>query len=214
MTPPKSSNDRSAADQAPRRSVMALTLVAGTCASSLPVLAAVVLLLSRNPHLEHGIDGTIAFYVATCVTFAAGALWALVELTQPTGCRYAWTFLLPAPLLLGAGVATELIRTPSSTWSTRMVGNNPAACFMLVSLFSLPILTGVFYVLRDGRVISPVCAGAIAGLLASSVAALVYVWHCPQLSPLYIATWHGLAVLTIAVIGAVLGNRFLRYARR
>jgi hypothetical protein len=191
---------------------MALTLIAGTFAATLPVLAVVVLLMTRNPQLDHGIDGAIAFQLATALTFAGGAFWALVEITQPASCRYAWMFLIPAFLLLGTGIAVDLTRHPSSGWLARMVGQKPGACFMLVSLFSLPILAGVTYVMRQSAPISPVCAGAFAGLLAGSIAALVYVWHCPDSAPLYFATWHGLAVLTVTMIGAVIGGKYLRYA--
>jgi hypothetical protein len=211
MTPPKSSNDRGAYE-APRRGVMALSLIAGTFAATLPVLAVVVLLMTRNPQLDHGIDGAIAFQLAAGLTFAGGAFWALVELTQPASCRYAWMFLIPAVLLLGSGIAVDLMRHPSNAWLGRVVGHKPGACFALVSLFSLPILTGVFYVLRQATVLSPICGGAFAGLLASSVAAAVYVWHCPDSAPLYFATWHGLAVATITAVGAVLGSRYLRHA--
>lgn len=208
MTSPQTSDDRREAN--PRRSVMALTLIAGTCAAALPVLAVVVLLLSRNPQLDRGLDTTQAVSLAVWLTLAACALWTLVEYTQPGGARGAWTYLLPAPIILGGGVAYELARTPSSAWPVRLVGQNPTACFTLVTLFSLPILTSLFYVLRSVTLPSPLCAGASAGLLASSIAAAIYVWHCPSDSLLYVATWHGAAVVTVGVIGAAFGVKYLR----
>jgi hypothetical protein len=210
MNPPKTSDGRNGTDPNPRRSMMALTLIAGTCAAALPVLAVVVLLLSRNPQLDQGLNTTHAFSLAIWLTLAASALWGLVELAQPGGARHAWSLLLPAPMLLGGGVAYELARTPPSGWTARIVGSNPAACFTLVTLFSLPILTSLFYVLRSVTLASPRCAGALAGLLASSVAAAIYVWHCPTESLLYIAAWHGSAVIVVGLLGAMLGKKYLR----
>ncbi|HWM46047.1 MAG TPA: DUF1109 domain-containing protein [Xanthobacteraceae bacterium] len=197
----------------PRRSVMAVTLLAGTCAAALPVLAVVVLLLARNPQIEGGsINSALAFNIAVWLTLAASALWALVELAQPGGSRRAWTYLLPAPILLGSGMAAELARTPSSTWTTRIVGGNAATCVTLVTLFSMPILTSLIYVLRSVVVTTPRFAGAAAGLLAGSVSAAIYVWHNQELSLLFVATWPGLAVMIVAVLGAIVGRKFLSCA--
>lgn len=59
---------------APGKAIMAMTLVAGTCAAALPVLAVVVLVLSRNPGLDSGFDATQAVSLATWLTLAAGGL--------------------------------------------------------------------------------------------------------------------------------------------
>src|SRR5688572_20384333 len=121
MNPPQISNDRHGPEGNPRRSVMALTLIAGTCAAALPVLAVVVMLLSRNPQLDQGLNTTHAYTLAVWLTLAAGALGILVELVQPGGSPKAWTFLLPAPIILGGGVAAELARTHPSTWTGRFL---------------------------------------------------------------------------------------------
>ena len=52
----------------PGRAIMALTLVAGTCAAALPVLAVVILVLARNPGLDNGFDATQAFSLAVSYT--------------------------------------------------------------------------------------------------------------------------------------------------
>lgn len=193
----------------PRRAIMALTLVAGTCAAALPVLAVVILVLARNPALDSGFDSTLAFSLATWLTLAAGGLWVLVELTQPGASRGTWKFLLPAPLLLGIGIAVEFARAPTNAWASRLSSVSPAACFTMIFLFALPILSSVYYVLRSVGVASPAGAGASAGLVASSIAAAIYLWHCPENSLLSIAIWHGLAVVAVVAISAYLGQKYL-----
>ena len=108
---------------------MAITLIAGTCAAALPVLAVVILVLSRNPGLDSGFDATQVVSLATWLTLAAGALWILVELTQPGASRGIWKFLLPAPLLLGGGIAAELARTPTNAWASRSFGGHTGGVF-------------------------------------------------------------------------------------
>jgi len=196
----------------PRRSVMLFTLVAGTCAAALPVLAVVILLLARNPELDSGIDVAVAFRLATWLTLSAGALWTLVELAQPDGSNRPWQYLLPAPIILGSGVAAEFARSPSGQLAPRMMSSNPAACVAMITLFSLPILTSVFYVLRSVALRAPRLSGAAAGLLAGGISASIYAWHCPERSLLFGATWDAIAVLLAAGIGTVLGRKYLRRA--
>jgi hypothetical protein len=197
-------------DTNPRRAVMGLTLIAGTCAAALPVLAVIVLMLSRSPHLDHGLPEPQALALATWLTLAAGALWGLVELAQPGASRGAWKFLLAAPLLLVGGIAVELTRTPPSAWLPRLLGANPAACYVLLVMFSMPILTSLFYILRSMTFVAPNTVGAFAGALSGSVASALYIWHCPENSLLYFAAWQGLAVISVAAFAAALGGRYLR----
>jgi hypothetical protein len=184
---------------------MTFTLIAGTCAAALPVLAVVILLLSRSPELDHGFDGTQAFCIATWLTVSASALWIIVELTQPGASGGLWKLLLPAPILIGGGIAVDFARSPSNTWSARIVPLNPASCITMILLFSMPILTSIFYVLRGVAVASPLIAGAAAGVLAGAVSAMIYVWHCPEGSYTAVILLHGSAVIAAGAIAAYLG---------
>ena len=58
---------------------------------------------------------------------------------------------------------------------------------------------------------SPALAGAVAGTLAGSLGAALYAAHCVDDSPLFVATWYGLAITVVAVVGALLGARLLRW---
>jgi hypothetical protein len=205
-------NAASATTVNPNRAVMAITLIAGTCAAALPVLAVVILMLSRSPGLDNGFNADEAFNLAIWLTMAASALWVLVELTQPGTSNGIWKFLLPAPLLLGGGLAVEMARTPSNAWISRISAANPTACFTMIFLFSMPILSSIFYVLRSTALASPRMAGAVAGLLASSIAAAIYLWHCPENSLMSVAIWHGLAVMAVVAVSSYLGHRYLRCA--
>ena len=54
-------------------------------------------------------------------------------------------------------------------------------------------------------------AGAVAGLAAGGIAAAIYAWHCPDDSPLFLATWYSLAIAIVVAAGFLLGRRLLRW---
>jgi hypothetical protein len=53
--------------------------------------------------------------------------------------------------------------------------------------------------------------GAVAGLFAGALGAVLYATHCPDDSPLFVAVWYGLAIAAVALIGALAGRRLLRW---
>ncbi|HUI21148.1 MAG TPA: NrsF family protein, partial [Methylocella sp.] len=57
----------------------------------------------------------------------------------------------------------------------------------------------------------PALAGAAAGLLAGAIGAAFYATHCPDDSPLFVATWYTLAIAFVTAIGAIAGARLLRW---
>jgi len=54
-------------------------------------------------------------------------------------------------------------------------------------------------------------AGAAAGLAASAVGAALDAWHCPDDSPLFMATWYTLAIALVTLVGYGIGRKALRW---
>ena len=198
--------DTVAARTRPRWSRLAIL----TGLASLVSLAAIVLLLAPSPHLAHGPGATIGFSALAGATLAAGAFWATLRLSYPEGRLGLWWLLLPLGILL-LGLGLEMSQTPSSSWSTRLWGDSPGACFLCVTALSLPILVAALVALRDGAPTHPRLCGAMAGLLAGGIAAALYTLHCPENSLLFVASWHVPAVLTVTVFGALAAGRWLRW---
>jgi len=185
-------------------------LIIATSVSSLPSLAVILFVLSRSPHLAHGVTATIAYTVAAALALAAGSFWTAMGLSRPEAeTQHAW-LILPA-LVLAGGIGTELAQTPPATWEARLWGNNPLACFFCVLLLSLPILAGALVALRAGAPTHPRISGAMAGLLAGGVTAALYTLHCPEDSLLFIAAWHVPAIALVSLIGAAVAARVLRW---
>ena len=191
-----------------RLSWLRLALMTGL--ASLVSLAAILLLLAPSPHLVHGPGATIGFSALAGGTLAAGAFWATLKLSYPEGRLGLWWLLLPLGILL-LGLGLEMSETPRSSWSTRLWGNSPGACFLCVTALSLPILVATLVALRDGAPSHPRLCGAMAGLLAGGIAAALYTLHCPEDSLLFVASWHVPAVLTVTLFGALAAGRWLRW---
>jgi hypothetical protein len=122
----------------------------------------------------------------------------------------SWSLILPAALLLIA-VFTEIVVIPPGSWQTRLVGSYAAYCVMFIPLLSIAPLVGFLIALRQGAPENPGLAGAVAGLASGAIAAAIYAWHCPDDSPLFLATWYSLAITFVALVGYLLGRRLLRW---
>jgi hypothetical protein len=57
--------------------------------------------------------------------------------------------------------------------------------------------------LRYGAPMHPVVSGLVAGLLAGAVPASFYAAHCTDDSPLFVAIWYSIAIIGLAVAGAL-----------
>lgn len=92
-----------------------------------------------------------------------------------------------------------------------MIGLNPLFCLVFLPVLSLAPLAGLLWALRKGAPENPTRAGAAAGLAAGAIAAAVYAWHCPDDSPLFLATWYTIAIALVTGAGALLGRHLLRW---
>ncbi len=140
---------------------------------------------------------------------AAGALRRLAAPGQKVG-RWRYALLAPTALVAG-GILVALGTTPSSEWWTRLVGTNAVACLTLIPAFAAAPLAGALLCLRGLAPTRPAAAGAVAGLLAGGLGAVLYGTTCIDDSPLFVATWYSLAITLVAGAGAVAGQRFLRW---
>ncbi len=135
-----------------------------------------------------------------------------IRLAQP-GSDARWPALVAvlALAIIIAALAVELLVVPRSGWMVRLAGVHWYACVVSIVLLALPILAASLLALRLGAPMRPAWAGAAAGLFAGALSASLYVMHCPDDSPIFVAAWFSLAVACVAAIGAVAGGRLLRW---
>jgi hypothetical protein len=119
--------------------------------------------------------------------------------------------LLIAPAMVLAAVVAELLVVPSALWATRWIGQNWLYCMVFIPVLSLTPLALLIAVLRRGATTAPARTGALAGLLAGAIGAVFYAAHCPDDSPLFVASWYTIAIGIMTGVGTITGARFLRW---
>lgn len=143
---------------------------------------------------------------------AVAATTLAVRLARPgADGTAAARVLVVVALLLGAAVVVELVVVPGAEWGRRLVGRNWIHCLLLVPLLSLAPFAALMAAARHGAPTRPHLAGAVVGLASAGIGAFLYAANCTDDSPLFVATWYGLAVAAMAGIGAVVGGRVLRW---
>jgi len=202
-----------AADNAhrPRRVsfVLALALLAAAPVSILMFMAELgvrpdVMTAMHNPFFDLKFAVTLAL--------AAAAITISLHLSRPEASLrgFVWLLAVPAGLLV-AGISGEMMMPQRLPMMTRLVGSNSRVCMTAVPLLSLPLLAASLIGLRHGAPTRPALAGALAGLLSAGLAATLYAAHCPDDSPLFVATWYSIATALVTAIGALLGSKVLRF---
>jgi hypothetical protein len=152
------------------------------------------------------------FKFVIVVPLAVVAVGALFRSTDPISTLGWWARLLPVPaLLLGAGVAAELLSLPRAEWTTRLIGSNALKCMTLIPLLASGPLAIFMAVLKSGAPADPGLSGAIAGLAASGIAAIFYATNCFDDSPLFVVTWYPLAIGSVVLSGYLAGRFLLRW---
>jgi hypothetical protein len=150
--------------------------------------------------------------IAIVLAAFAAALWATAQLARPEADqRKLLAALLVPVVMLVLAVGGELAATDPESWSVRAIGTNSRLCLAAITLLSIAPLASLLVALRAGAPRSPAIAGAAAGLLAGSLAAVLYALHCFDDSPLFVALWYTPAIALVTLAGAAAGSRALRW---
>ena len=143
---------------------------------------------------------------------AIGALIATVRLARP-GAKVGtgWPVMaIPVVIVWIAAIAVLVSAAPQDRLPA-ILGQSWRACPFNILLLAVPGFIAVFWAVKG---LAPTClrlAGAISGLLASSVATVAYCFHCPEMNPAFWSIWYVVGMLLPAALGAVLGPKLLRW---
>ena len=202
-----------AADNVHRARSVGSVLALGLLAAAPVSLALFLLEFGVRPDVMtamHNPFFDLKFVVTLAMAIAAIAV--SLHLSRPEVSLKGWWWLLLIPAgILAVGIASEMMMLQRAPMMVRLIGSNSRICMTAIPLMSLPLLAGALIGLRHGAPTRPAVAGAIAGLLSAGLAATLYASHCTDDSPLFVATWYPMAIALVAVIGALLGSRVLRF---
>jgi hypothetical protein len=169
--------------------------------------------LGPRPDIAVAIESPrFVFKLALMLLLAVSSVTLVARLARPAASIRTLSFALAivAALLAGA-VMIELMTTPQASWPNRLIGSNAILCLGSIPLLALPILLMLLGALRWGAPTRPGTTGSVAGLFAGALGAALYGTHCPDDSPLFVASWYSLAIGIVAVIGLLAGRRILQW---
>ena len=188
---------------------LALAMGAGVAASAMLLVLTVGLRHNMASVFE---TARVLFKIAVTLAVAVLAARLAMRIGRPGGGTRGPALLLAIPAsMVAMAVIAELVALPADTWLANLVGRNALFCLFFVPVLSLAPFAGLFWALKKGAPENPTAAGAAAGLAAGTIAAAIYAWHCPDDSPLFLATWYTIAITGVTAAGALLGRRLLRW---
>jgi len=202
-----------AADPVPEPIHIRQRFFAALAVGLLGALVLYALFVGPRPDIDVALS-TIRFNLkfVDALALALPALLLLLRLVRPDAQLGALALWLFAPLvLLAAAVAVELIVVPQHEWMARLIGQNMRYCTTMIPMMAAPILAALIFALRAGAPQHPGWTGALAGAASAGLASFLYASHCPDDSPLFVATWYPLATLICAAGGAWAGRRWLAW---
>lgn len=188
---------------------LAIALGTGVVLSALLLIVTVGLRHNMATVFE---TARVLFKIVVTIVLAVLAARLAMRIGRPGEETRRPALLLALPALMVAGaVLAELFMVPATAWKASMMGRNALFCLFFVPVLALAPLAGLLWALRQGAPQNPTMAGMAAGLAAGSIAAAIYAWHCPDDSPLFVATWYTIAIAIVTGTGALLGGRLLRW---
>ena len=123
----------------------------------------------------------------------------------------AWKAVTMMLAVLWAAAAISLWAAPTAQRASMVEGTSSWSCVGSIALLAMPLFVCVLLAIRGLAPTRPTWAGAAAGGLAGSVAALVYAVHCNEMTLPFVAVWYMLGIATPAVLGSVIGPKLLRW---
>lgn len=200
-----------AADNAPRQWSPMRGALAAVLLGAIISLIAFLAVLGPRPDLSQAFS-TWRFDAKLLIVAMAAFLTVCecLRLMRPTAKPSILIALIVAMPLV-ATVAVELLIVPREAWAARQIGQNTFVCLVAIPSLALAPLIALIYSMRQGAPSSPAMTGAMAGFASAAIAATLYATHCPDDSPLFVATWYTLAALTVIAAGAFCGRYLLRW---
>jgi hypothetical protein len=196
-----------------RRGSVGRRLTLGIVAGGTVTLIALLFTLGLNPQLPEAAM-RYPFWVKWGYSLSLGtlALGAVRQLARPDAALPRWLWLLAMPVLALAAIGIfEMAQVPPGKWLEMWLGKTWWLCPWLVLTLAMPIFIGLLWSFRRLAPTQLRAAGAVAGLAAGAIAAMIYCLHCPEMSAIFVLTWYTLGIVLAAGIGALIGPRVLRW---
>jgi hypothetical protein len=157
---------------------------------------------------------TPVFWIKVALPFslAVASFLVLKRLVVPgAGVGTRWAVPAVPVLIVWIGALAVLANAPDADRLRLILGLTWKSCPFNIALLSVPLFVAVTWAVRQMAPTRLRAAGAMAGLLASSVATVAYCLHCPEMEVPFWAIWYLAGMLIPALAGWLLGPRLLRW---
>jgi hypothetical protein len=188
---------------------LALALAAGVALT----LTGVTLLLGLRPDMATASDAPMFWMkLAYPLGIAAIGLACMERLARPGASARRRARWLAAPLVVMALAAlVQLAGAPHGQQRDLVMGGSAMACPWLIATCAIPPFAALIWAVRGLAPTRLRTAGAVAGLVAGSLAAGLYALHCQEPGGAFVMVWYSLGILAPAAAGAILGGWLLRW---
>jgi hypothetical protein len=193
--------------------VMRRAFIRALCAGAAGALLLLAIVYGVRPDIRQMLVTPLFWLkVAFPLALAVGAFVVLKRLVVP-GAQVGARWAAPAVPVLAVwiGALAVLANTPEGEQLSLMLGLTWKSCPFNIVLLSLPLCAAMIWAVRQMAPTHLQAAGAMTGLLASSVATVVYCLHCPEMAVPFWAIWYLAGMLIPTVLGWFLGPRLLRW---
>ena len=150
--------------------------------------------------------------VAFVAGLVAASLFAVLRLSRPGARLSGLPGALAAPVLaMWVLAAAELITAEPAQRAGLFFGETWNSCPFLIAMLSVPAFVAVIWAMKGLAPTRLRLAGAAAGFVSGATGTLVYCVHCPEMAAPFLGFWYVLGMLIPTAVGALLGNRLLRW---
>lgn len=186
---------------------LAITLIVGLIVA----VALVAIGLGVRPDI-----GAARMPVMMKAMFSALAAAIVLPLTlqlmkpgRPLGWRIGAVVLFVA--LCAVCVVVALMGEEPAERMAMWMGNGVPWCVVLIPVLAAPTAALLIWLMRAFAPTRLTMTGAAIGALSGGIGAMAYAMYCPVDSAAFVMTWYVLGIALSAVIGALVGAKFLRW---
>jgi hypothetical protein len=195
-----------------RRGMVARWLLLGLVTGAVLSTALMMATIGPRPDL-HAAMQLKAFWVKFLYTLALAGLGFAIAARQARAGRDSrnLTMALAAPVAALMVLAAIQLSAPYADTAALVMGSTWTVCPWLILMLSLPLTLCLLLAMRRLAPTRLAWAGAAAGLLAGSIAATIYGFHCPEMAAPFLLIWYTMGIAFSAGFGALLGSRLLAW---
>lgn len=181
--------------------------------SAVLAVSAMMFLLGVRPDLWDGsVWGALVLKLAFSLAVLIPASIYLVRLSRPGGERHISVLVVVLPFAAIALIAAlNLAFAPVSHWDRMVSGRDWFECLVSIPIIAVVPFAVIVWVVRRMAPTDLVRTGAFVGLVAGSLSAAGYAFHCVDDSTPFVALWYGGTIALCTFAGAKLGPRLLRW---